>query len=644
MQRTVLALWLTIALTNPIVNAVAVKEAPEQTVQSLLADARAAQSRGDFSQAAEAYRRAVALEPTMPELWANLGLMYHESGNHWEAIRSFQQAIRFNPSLFVPQLFLGLEYLQSKRAEAALPYLKTAMKLNPKDIQAVRSLGKVYGMLGENARATELYWEAVQLAPNEGSAWFDLGTSYLLNVENDARLMMSAYKDSAYVKLRAAEVLAAEGKLIDADEAHKAANALTPAVPCGFAEFGITLLRQQKIAEARPQFERELQTGSHCGLAALGEAIADVATGDQADALNKLASVANADPVFVRTSLPLFRGAITTEQIRSLTDMARRKADSSSIDLAALIEGGFLSDEMLPALNGPAAGASASSETYASADAGGLSGEGRYSSCNDALKAASQAYSMEQLQLLAFCSFYAADYRTTALAAQRLKRNPLMRAQGLYWESKADQNLAIQALTRAGEIDANSPRMHVLLGDVFRERRRWDEAEAEYRKAVALDPRSRSARLSLAITLFSELKNDEALNLDESLLAEDGADPEANLLAGEILVQRNQFSRAEPYLLKCASLKPELLPRYHALLGSVYAETDRVPAAIAEYKQGLTTDEDGSLHYQLARLYQKSGNKVAAEEAFKESKRLVSRWNDRARVVLEQMGTDVSRQ
>jgi tetratricopeptide (TPR) repeat protein len=75
-------------------------------------------------------------------------------------------------------------------------------------------------------------------------------------------------------------------------------------------------------------------------------------------------------------------------------------------------------------------------------------------------------------------------------------------------------------------------------------------------------------------------------------------------------------------------------------LGRVYAETDRVEAAIAEYKLGLSTDEDGSIHYQVARLYQKSGNKVAAAEAFKESKRLVDRRHDRARIALEQLDTD----
>ena len=646
MRRTVLlVLCAAIPLTIATVSGIAVAQDRDQTIQSFLVDARVAQSRGDFAQAAEAYRKAVALEPSIPELWANLGLMYHEAGNHSEAVKSLQHAARLNPSLFVPQLFLGMEYLKSNKVETALPYLENAVKLNPKDIQAIHSLGKAHGMLGESDKATDLYWEAVQLDPHSADLWFDLGTTYLQQVETDARLMTSAYRDSAFVKLRSAEVLSEEGKLIDAEEAYKAAIASTPPVTCGFAEFGITLLREQKTGAAREQFEHELQTSSHCGLAALGLAIADVVSGDQEAALTRIAPIADSDEAFVRSSLPLFRGAITAEQAKSLIDAARTKANASSPnDLATLFEGAFLSDEMPTALNTAGESPSVSAEAHSPADAQRLAVESRYSSCNDALKAAPQPLGIGQLQLFAFCSFYAADFQTASLAAQRLKKNPETRVQGLYWESKADQNLAIQALVRAGEIDANSPRTHVLLGDVFRQKRRWEEAETEYRKAVTLDPKSRSARLSLAITLFSELKNDEAFSLDESLLSEDPADPEANLLAGEILVQRNQFSEAEPYLLKCVSLKPELLPRYHVLLGRVYAETGRVPAAIAEYKLGLTSDEDGGVHYQLARLYQKSGNKAAADAAFRESKRLVNRWNDRARVVMEQMGTDASRQ
>jgi predicted Zn-dependent protease len=304
-----------------------------------------------------------------------------------------------------------------------------------------------------------------------------------------------------------------------------------------------------------------------------------------------------------------------------------------------LIEVAFLSDETPSAFNRAEERPSAVGSL---ADAERLAKKGNYSGCDNFLKGNQATLGGDQ-QLLAFCSYYAADFQTTSFAGQALKKNSKTRAEGLYWESKADQKLAIAALVRAGEIDANSPRMHVLLGDVFREEHRWDEAEAEYRKAVALDPKNSNARLNLAITLFAELKTDDAFNLDESLLAEDGTDPEANLLAGEILVQRNQFLEAEPYLLKCTNLKPELVPRYHALLGRVYAEIDRVQPAIAEYKLGLSTDEDGSIHYQLARLYRKSGNKAEADLAFKEAKRLMDRRNERARLVPEQSGTDVSR-
>ena len=105
-------------------------------MQSFLTEAREAQSRKDFHGAAEAYKKAVQLDPSIPELWANLGLMYHESGESSEAIESFQQAIRLKSSLFVPQLFLGIEYLESKHAELAVPHLEDAAQLKPDDAQA----------------------------------------------------------------------------------------------------------------------------------------------------------------------------------------------------------------------------------------------------------------------------------------------------------------------------------------------------------------------------------------------------------------------------------------------------------------------------------------------------------------------------
>jgi predicted Zn-dependent protease len=101
-------------------------------------------------------------------------------------------------------------------------------------------------------------------------------------------------------------------------------------------------------------------------------------------------------------------------------------------------------------------------------------------------------------------------------------------------------------------------------------------------------------------------------------------------------VLEHKFSQAEPYLLRCRHLKPELASRVHILLGRVYAETGRTAEAIAEYKQGLSIDEDGSLHYQIARLYRKSGNSTAAATAMRQSQLLRQQWDNQAHIDLGQ--------
>jgi tetratricopeptide (TPR) repeat protein len=644
MHRLAPVLCLAIAFTGSIVNAIASAEEPTQNLRSLLVEARDAQSRGDFNAAAESYRKAVQLEPSVPELWANLGLMYHESGKTAEAIRSFKEAIRLNSSLFVPQLFLGIEFLGSKNPEAAVPFLEKAEKLNPNDPQAPLNLGKAYILLNHADHAADAYSRAARLAPNDGNIWLSLGTAYLQQVEDDARFMITEYSQSSYFNLRAAESFAEEGKLEQAENAFKAAIASSSPAPCTHAEFGILLLHAKKTAEARKQIELETISGSHCGLAPLGMAVDQLAEGHPGVALEGLTSLAAADLNFVRLNLPLFRGAVSAEQAQQVIqlDRARHSDGASSTVIGPLVEQALLSDGTPVTLRsgeegrpfGTAATPAMARRFYT---------EGQYAKCNQCLQPSLQTLETYQLQMLASCSFYSGDFQTTSLAAQRLKSTSTTRAEGLYWESKADQKLAIASLSRAGEIDADSPRMHVLLGDVFRQKRLWDDAEAEYRKAVSLDPKSRTANISLAIALFSELKIDEAFQIDRSLLVEDPMDPEANLLAGEIFVQRNLYVEAEPYLSKCQNLKPEFVPHLHALMGQVYAATDRIPAAIAEYKAGLSSDEDGSLHYQLGRLYQKSGDKNAAEVAFRDSQRIRRQWDDRARIALEQGSTDKSR-
>ena len=72
----------------------------------------------------------------------------------------------------------------------------------------------------------------------------------------------------------------------------------------------------------------------------------------------------------------------------------------------------------------------------------------------------------------------------------------------------------------------------------------------------------------------------------------------------------------------------------HELLGRCYASTDKVNDAIREFTLALPGDEDGSIHYELARLYRKNGDMPAMKSALEVSERLHKERLDRAHVAM----------
>jgi tetratricopeptide (TPR) repeat protein len=580
-----------------------------QSLESILATAGEAQAKGDFSKAAEYYRQAVKLSPNTAELWANLGLMDDLAGNASEALKSFTEAARLNGSMYVPQLFLGIENLKLNHAEAAIPFLQKAEQLNPKDPQAPLALGRAFAISGKGDRSSDAYWRAVNLAPGDGNAWLGLGMADLQQSSADDRTMTKTYKDSIYAKLRASEIFAEQGKLNEASEAYKSVLvAQSPLPPCAHAGYGIVLLRRQDVSRATSEFAEELKLNPGCSLARLGLVAISLIQGNTDGALKDLVTLWHTDRGFLQENLPLLRDVLSADQREQLLHMA---------------EGLEAHADSLPAESADAFHANSKPEVPGvPKEVGAFYLSGQYQKCSDSLRPRLSALSEPALLVLTSCAFYTGDYKTASLAARRLKSAVGTRVSGLYWESKAYQRLAITALARAGETDQNSPQLHALLGDIYRQKQRWEDAENEYRRALALDPHNQGANLGLAMALFGGGQSDEALAIDKALLMETPDHPEENLLAGEILVRSGHFTDAETYLKKIRDTGQKFMPRVHTLLGEVYFATDRLPQALSELKLSQFSDDDGSIHYQLGRIYQKMGDKEKAEEAFRVSKQL----------------------
>jgi predicted Zn-dependent protease len=591
--------------------------------ESLLASAQQAQARGDFEAAADSYRKAVALRPEIAELQTNLGLMCYQTAKDQQALAAFLRAIRLKPGLFVPNLFLGLEYLKLKKFDEAIPYLKRAALITPTDPQVQSALGQAYTATGNTRLAIAAYLRGTQANSENADGWFHLGVSYLEQVEADARLLLARHKNSGYLHALVADTFAEQRSFIQADEAYKTTLA-SPAYPDGTrAAYGFVLLNRRDFPGAERELKAELAASPGSPMARLGLARLHVELGQTSTGAKEVADIWKADAAFLSANISVFNRGLALAKISELQHALEESRAAGEIpeEVASLFE--------TEASKGTIADLQEASSRLADTAAGNTAS-------SDRLAARVQQIPLKDLHLLASYAFSTAQYETSFSAAQRLTQNPTTEAEGLYWETRSAQKLATLALARASIIDSNSPTLHVLLGDIYRQRKYYPDAEQEYRKALVIRPGNAGALLGLSLTLLADSEIDEALHLAKAALEKGPDDPELNAVMGEILSAQHDFSGAEPYLKKALKTKPELVPHVHALLGRVYAEANRTQDAINEMKMGLPDDKDGRLHYQLARLYLKVGDQNSAKKAFEASERLRSEGLTRAAVAMQQ--------
>ena len=608
--------------------------------ESLLASAQQAQARGDFEAAAGFYRKAVNFRPDIAELHANLGLMYYQSGKDQEAIDSFLHAIRLKPDLFVPNLFLGLDYLRLKRPSESIPYLKRAAFSKSVDIQTYWALGQAYAAIGKTREAIASYSQALQLDSENAETWFHLGVSYLEQVEANARILLARHRQSGYLHALVADTFTEQRAFVQAMEAYKATLDAAPFPSSIHASYAFVLLNQHDLAGARRELSAEMAADPGSLMGRLCFARVSLEQDAPAEAAKEIADLWKTDASFLKTNAALFLAGVPQPRLSAFEQALeeRRSAGEIPKEVVSLLKSSEESkaedfQQQLPSKSD----INAQKDTRKSVEPpAALHASGRYEECSNALIARFPRLVARELRLLVSCAYPMARYRAAFDAAQKLALDPQTEAEGLYWETKSSQKLAIAALAHASAIDSNSPTLHVLLGDVYRQRKYYPDAEQEYRKALSLKTENIGALLGLSLTLLADSEIDEAYRVADAALKKNPQDPELNAVMGEILSARHDFRGAEPYLKKALKTKPELIPHVHALLGRVYAETDRTEQAIAEMKLGLADDKDGRLHFQIARLYMKVGDQNSAKQAFQISEQLRREGLTRAAVAMQQ--------
>lgn len=617
----------------------------------LLLAARQAQSTNDYAAAASYYKRAVLLRGDIPELWANLGLMQDATGSYSEAVASFLRAEQLKPSLYVPNLFLGIDYLHLNRTRDAIPFLLKAETLNSSDLQAPITLGRAYLSLGKFDAARDAYQRATVLDLRNGSAWYWLGIASLKVVEANGRKLSEEGVNSAYAHALFAESLGEQGRFKQAMIEGQAVLAADPHFPCAHARLGFLHIAQGQNDDAAREFDAERQG---CSLADLGRVRLRLDGNDDASARTLLNDLWKRDPGFVQTNLPSLINGLDAKRKDSFADFVSRQGTAGTIsaDLSALLSAVSRGlpqpvKESLPKPSEDRRTGTAPSVAAAEADANA----GRYALC--AADLANEEHDLgalhgdaKALLVLANCAYMTGNYTLSVRASDLATVQPTHELAALYWSINANEKLAFMAFSRFEQIEPDSPKTHLLMGDMYRQRQHLEEAENEYKTAAELAPHDPAPLYGLASAYSQDSKPDQAMNTVKTALSMSPDDPDLNLLAGEILLEQHEWARAENYLKQSLTaahpLKPQLLPHAHALLGQIYAQTDRPEEAVSELQMGVASDEDGSVYYQLARVYARLGNKAAAQAAIVHVKELEQKRRERAVIAVQDSGAAVS--
>jgi len=164
-----------------------------------------------------------------------------------------------------------------------------------------------------------------------------------------------------------------------------------------------------------------------------------------------------------------------------------------------------------------------------------------------------------------------------------------------------------------------SYQVHELYAEVLEMQEKWDEAEAEYRRVLEIDPHLPGIHFRIGRLLLSEPKTptakERAKQEFEEELKVNPRNAGAEYVLGEIARQVHDFPEAIEHFTRASQLDPTMADAFIGLGKSLVA-VGRIADAIAPLENAVKLQPQNPVaHYQLALAYRRTGHTPEAEKA-----------------------------
>jgi tetratricopeptide (TPR) repeat protein len=322
-RNSIRALTLTTAATLLCATLAVAQSNPGQLAFSL-------EREGKLTEAEAAWGALAKQFPTNPEPLAHIGLIESKLGNYAEAINYYKRAIALNPHMPGLQLNLGIAYFKAGDYKRTIIELDPLLRAQPDNPQLVILLGMSHYGLEQFSEASRLLKRASDRDPQNLTLLLTLAHSCLLSRQYPC--VLDAYHRLVALNAESAEADMLVGEALDEMKDHEgairefraavAANSKEPNVHFGL---GYLLWTKGQYPEAAHEFQAEIDNDPHHVLAMLYLADSEVLMNQMDEARPLLEQIGRIDPSIAMQHLDLgivYAGAGQKEDARKQFETA----------------------------------------------------------------------------------------------------------------------------------------------------------------------------------------------------------------------------------------------------------------------------------------------------------------------------------
>jgi tetratricopeptide (TPR) repeat protein len=510
---------------------------------------------GMLRRAIEQFQKVTEKDPSDAEAFVTLGRLYRLSQNSVEAEKAFQKALELDPDNEYALHGLALLYSDLGDTKTAVQMWERLAQRNPHP-RIFRALAATLSEARDYSGAVAALRRALELAPKDTEIKRELAENLLLKGDyNEAATLYRELADAnprdAQYPLRLSQIYRQQGDLKKAREAHERARALDP----GSLE---VQYNEVNLLEAEGQ---------------LASAIARLK-----EILNSTARVAYAPPeranrvmLLERLGLMYRANEQPSEAVEAFRQMAQLDADLGARAAAQIIE------------------------TYRAAK--------QFAQAEQEAERAFKQYPNDRMLRLVRASLLA-DLGRGAEAVAEVKRlldgskdrETYLALAQICEKTKdfAGMAAALDEAERLSQSDEEREVVFFMRGAMYERMKKYDQAEAEFRRVLKMNPRNASA-----LNYLGYMFADREVNLEEALeLIQRAVELEPNNGAyldslGWVYYRLGRLDEAERYLRLALERVPRD-PTVNDHLGDVLYRQGKIKEAIAQWEISLKEWEAGS--------------------------------------------------